>query len=157
MKIWAYHTISIVTRSRLPVSTTRESFKICKSLPPLFPLLVFFPWSRSGPGTCIFNEPPESQQIITEATDTAWNTLEKLDQTLGDSPLPPRNGFMVWVKTIKNTLVFSLVSLWVSAFCDTKWNHTEFGASPPTWGRTATWPEGWELKPEADKLRGTYT
>lgn len=54
--------------------------------------------------------------------------LKKPDQMLGDSPLPPRDRFMVWVKTIKNTLVFSLVSLWVSASCNTKWNHTEPGS-----------------------------
>lgn len=65
----------------------------------------------------------ESQQMVTELANTGWNMQKKPDQMLGDSPLPPRDGFMVWVKTIKNTLVFSLVSLWVSASCDAKWNH----------------------------------
>lgn len=49
--------------------------------------------------------------MVTELANTGWDMQKKPDQMLGDSPLPPRDGFMVWVKTIKNTLVFSLVSL----------------------------------------------
>lgn len=101
-----------ITRSYVTVSITRVSLKIFKSLPPL-PCPLSYSLGVGQAQESEFSMKPlrESQQMVTELANTGWNMQKKPDQMLGDSPLPPRDGFMVWVKTIKNTLVFSLVSL----------------------------------------------
>lgn len=98
--------------------------KLFRSLPPPVPLSYSLDLGQVQESAFLMNPSRWSMnwQIL------LWNMLKKPDQMLGDSPLPPRDRFMVWVKTMKNILVFSLVSLWVSASRDTKWNHTEPGS-----------------------------
>lgn len=65
-----------------------------------------------------------------------WKMPKKPDQMLGDSPFPPRDRFMVWVKPLRTHWFFSLVSFWVSASAI----QSEITQSlavwvfPPTWG-----------------------
>lgn len=92
----------------------------------------------------------QCEQVIGELTnierekslrDTVLEHIEGPEPTLGWFPFSPRAGFMVWVKTIKNTLVFSLVSVWVSLSSNKMKSHAawQLSSEPPTWVRATWW------------------
>lgn len=118
------------------VRTTRETFQIPASSSPL----VLFPWSRSGPGICIFNEP---QSVVNELTNTPLEHAEETGSNVGWFPSPSKRQIYGLGKNHEEHIGFFIgftLSFCLPWYKVKSYRAWQFGSSPPTW------PESSELE-----------